>query len=183
MRRAQQGAAAARCAAARTRAAAAVAQPPTQLGRERLQAGRSVLRSCSSGTCRAAWTAPLVQCGYQACSQVARQGIAALLTCTRCCSTQTRCSCAVQQQQQQAAAAAAAAASRAAAPAWTSGWCRSTWRTPADCAAKFDIRQWVLVTDWHPLTVDFYRDCYLRFGVQEYSTRSAGRSATPMCTW
>lgn len=33
---------------------------------------------------------------------------------------------------------------------------------------KFDIRVWVVVTSWNPLKVYYYKDCYARFGAQDY---------------
>lgn len=33
---------------------------------------------------------------------------------------------------------------------------------------KFDIRQWVLITNFSSFEMFFYKKCYLRFSVKEY---------------
>ena len=46
---------------------------------------------------------------------------------------------------------------------------------------KFDVRQWVLVSDWNPLTVWLYEQCYLRFALETYGTDDLANRRAHLC--
>jgi hypothetical protein len=52
-------------------------------------------------------------------------------------------------------------------------------------AHKFDVRQWVLITSLDPLTVYWYKDCYLRFCAQAFTleNKSLGDSYTHLSNY
>ncbi len=39
---------------------------------------------------------------------------------------------------------------------------------------KFDIRQWVVVSDLSPMTIWFFDECYIRFAAEDYDYNKVG---------
>eukprot|EP00002_Diphylleia_rotans_P015536 TRINITY_DN3009_c1_g1_i2.p1 TRINITY_DN3009_c1_g1~~TRINITY_DN3009_c1_g1_i2.p1 ORF type:complete len:1116 (+),score=211.00 TRINITY_DN3009_c1_g1_i2:238-3348(+) len=48
---------------------------------------------------------------------------------------------------------------------------------------KFDIRQWVLVTSWEPLTIWFYEDCVLRFATESFNLDDPENRYVHLCNY
>ena len=46
---------------------------------------------------------------------------------------------------------------------------------------QFDIRQWVLVTSWDPLTIWFYEDCYVRFSALDWNETDVKSKFIHLC--
>ena len=66
-----------------------------------------------------------------------------------------------------------------------SQWCVQKYieKTMLISNRRFDVRQWVLVTSFDPLTVWFCNDCYVRFASEEYIVPSDGSQHSQDKNW
>ncbi|KRX06005.1 hypothetical protein PPERSA_01083 [Pseudocohnilembus persalinus] len=46
---------------------------------------------------------------------------------------------------------------------------------------KFDIRIWVIISDWNPLVIWKYKECYIRLSAQDYSTEDLSNKYQHLC--